>query len=393
MAPGTKPLLLLIDGHSLAFRSFYAFAKGGDGGLSTKEGVPTSVTYGFLKALLDNCKGLKPNGLVVAFDTAEPTFRHEADAAYKAHRDVAPEHFFTDLANLQQILAESLDIPLAMAPGFEADDVLGTLANRAANAGWRVRILSGDRDLFQLVDDERDIAVLYMGGGPYAKNSGPSEIRREGVIAKLGVTPEEVVDLKALTGDSSDNIPGVKGVGPKTAINLLKEFEHVDGIYAALEALELAGPKAKDPKGVLKGALVDKLRADRDNAYRSRMLAEILIDIPLPSEPRLELGAVKADALAGSLEELELYSLVKQVPNFAQLFSAVPPEPSEGSSPAGGKAVTAAINAVSAGETESSTAGATAPDQPDSKGLPALEPQLVTSAEALAALVEARLLA
>ena len=381
MAPGTKPLLLLIDGHSLAFRSFYAFAKGGDGGLSTKAGVPTSVTYGFLKALLDNCKGLKPNGLVVAFDTAEPTFRHEADAAYKAHRDVAPEHFFADLANLQQILAESLDIPLAMAPGFEADDVLGTLANRAANAGWRVRILSGDRDLFQLVDDERDIAVLYMGGGPYAKNSGPSEIRREGVIAKLGVTPEEVVDLKALTGDSSDNIPGVKGVGPKTAINLLKEFEHVDGIYAALEALELAGPKAKDPKGVLKGALVDKLRADRDNAYRSRMLAEILIDIPLPSEPRLELGAVKADALAGSLEELELYSLVKQVPNFAQLFSAVPPQPSERSSPAGGKAVTAAAQTATSGSPE-------AKPPEEAPALPALKPQLVTSPEALAALVQ-----
>nr|WP_242036423.1 DNA polymerase I [Cyanobium sp. FACHB-13342] len=384
-------MLLLIDGHSLAFRSFYAFSKGGDGGLSTKAGVPTSVTYGFLKALLDNCKGLKPNGLVVAFDTAEPTFRHEADEAYKAHRDEAPEHFFADLANLQQILAESLDIPLAMAPGYEADDVLGTLANRAANAGWRVRILSGDRDLFQLVDDDRDIAVLYMGGGPYAKNSGPSEIRREGVIAKLGVTPEEVVDLKALTGDSSDNIPGVKGVGPKTAINLLAAYDHVDGIYAALEALEQAGPKAKDPKGVLKGALVDKLRDDKDNAYRSRMLAEILTDIPLPSEPRLELGAVKAEALAGSLEELELYSLVKQVPNFAQLFSAVPPQPSEDSSPAGGKAVTAAANEVSAGatdrETNGASDGATAPDQPESKALPPLEPQLISSAEALAALV------
>ena len=376
MAPGTKPLLLLIDGHSLAFRSFYAFAKGGDGGLSTKAGVPTSVTYGFLKALLDNCKGLKPNGLVVAFDTAEPTFRHEADEAYKAHRDVAPEHFFADLANLQQILAESLDIPLAMAPGYEADDVLGTLANRAANAGWRVRILSGDRDLFQLVDDARDIAVLYMGGGPYAKNSGPTEIRREGVIAKLGVTPEEVVDLKALTGDSSDNIPGVKGVGPKTAINLLKEFEHVDGIYAALEQLEQAGPKAKDPKGVLKGALIDKLRADKGSAYRSRMLAEILTDIPLPSEPRLELGAVQADALAGSLEELELYSLVKQVPSFAQVFSAVPPQPSEAASPA-------ADNARTAGETKPSTN----PDQPDSKEPPSLQPQLITSPEALAALV------
>jgi len=388
VAPGTKPLLLLIDGHSLAFRSFYAFSKGGEGGLSTKAGVPTSVTYGFLKALLDNCKGLKPNGLVVAFDTAEPTFRHEADEAYKAHRDVAPEHFFADLANLQQILAESLDIPLAMAPGYEADDVLGTLANRAANAGWRVRILSGDRDLFQLVDDDRDIAVLYMGGGPYAKNSGPTEIRRDGVIAKLGVTPDEVVDLKALTGDSSDNIPGVKGVGPKTAINLLAAYDHVDGIYAALETLEQAGPKAKDPKGVLKGALIDKLRADKGSAYRSRMLAEILTDIPLPSEPRLELGAVQAEALAGSLEELELYSLVKQVPSFAQLFSAVPPQPSEVASPASGAASPAADNARTTGETERSTN----PDQPDrkepdSKEPPSLQPQLISSPKALAALV------
>ena len=165
MAP-PKPLLLLVDGHSLAFRSFYAFAKGGDGGLATKEGIPTSVTYGFLKALLDNCRGLQPQGLVIAFDTAEPTFRHEADEAYKAHRDVAPEHFFQDLRNLQGILASSLDLPLCMAPGYEADDVLGTLANRAANTGWQVRILTGDRDLFQLVDDQRQIAVLYMGGGP-----------------------------------------------------------------------------------------------------------------------------------------------------------------------------------------------------------------------------------
>jgi len=345
VAPSPKPLLLLIDGHSLAFRSYYAFTKGGDGGLSTQAGIPTSVTYGFLKALLDNCKGLQPDGLVVAFDTAEPTFRHEADAAYKAHRDEAPEEFFQDLANLQRILAEGLDIPLAMAPGYEADDVLGTLANRAANQGWRVRILSGDRDLFQLVDDERDIAVLYMGGGPYAKNSGPTEMRREGVLAKLGVTPEEVVDLKALTGDSSDNIPGVRGVGPKTAINLLAAYDHVDGIYAALEELEQAGPKAKDPKEVLKGALLQKLREGRDNAYRSRMLAEILVDIPLPEEPRLALGSVNSAVLAGSLEELELHSLAKQVGKFAQLFSATPPEPGEGASPAGGAAIPAAEEA------------------------------------------------
>ena len=389
-ANGEKPLLLLIDGHSLAFRSFYAFSKGGDGGLSTQAGVPTSVTYGFLKALLDNCRGLQPQGVVIAFDTAEPTFRHEADEAYKAHRDEAPEHFFQDLENLQQILKESLDIPLCLAPGYEADDVLGTLANRAANGGWRVRILSGDRDLFQLVDDARDIAVLYMGGGPYAKNSGPTEIRREGVIAKLGVTPEEVVDLKALTGDSSDNIPGVKGVGPKTAINLLAAYAHVDGIYAALEELEQAGPKAKDPKGVLKGALIGKLAADKENAYRSRMLAEILVDIPLPEEPRLGLGAVKADALASSLEELELHSLARQVPSFARLFSANPPElPAIPSAAPTGKKAKGAAAIEAAGD------AATSADNPDgaqassaATNTPTLEPQLITTPEALAALME-----
>ncbi|MFN5695888.1 MAG: 5'-3' exonuclease H3TH domain-containing protein, partial [Cyanobacteriota bacterium] len=309
----TRPMLLLVDGHSLAFRSFYAFSKGGEGGLSTREGIPTSVTYGFLKAILDHCRGLTPQGVVIAFDTAEPTFRHEADEAYKAHRDEAPEHFFQDLGNLQRILREALDLPLCMAPGYEADDVLGTLANRAADQGWRVRILSGDRDLFQLVDDQRDIAVLYMGGGPYAKNSGPMEIRREGVIAKLGVPPEDVVDLKALTGDSSDNIPGVKGVGPKTAITLLREHNNLDGIYAALDALA----EEKNGKGALKGALRTKLAGDRENAYRSRMLAEILVDIPLPEEPRLELGEVNSERLVESLTELELYSLVRQADFFA----------------------------------------------------------------------------
>jgi DNA polymerase-1 len=401
-----RPLLLLIDGHSLAFRSYYALTKGGEGGLSTREGVPTSVTYGFLKALLDHCKGLQPQGLVVAFDTAEPTFRHQADDTYKAHRDEAPEAFFQDLANLQTILQESLDIPLCMAPGYEADDVLGTLANQAANEGWRVRILSGDRDLFQLVDDSRDIAVLYMGGGPYARNSGPLEVRREGVVAKLGVTPEEVVDLKALTGDSSDNIPGVKGVGPKTAINLLAAYQHLDGIYQALAELEQGGAKAKDPKGVLKGALIGRMQEGRDKAYLSRMLAEILVDIPLPQPPRLRLGAVDCDALRTSLEELELHSLARQVERFAALFSAEPPAPEAppaGASAAASKPAKRATLGKEQASPHPEPSGAphsTGSEQPGSLPAdsepqdrqqsepPALVPQLITTPEALAELVE-----
>ncbi|MEB3270050.1 MAG: 5'-3' exonuclease H3TH domain-containing protein, partial [Synechococcus sp.] len=413
-----RPLLLLIDGHSLAFRSYYAFSKGSDGGLSTQAGVPTSVTYGFLKALLDTCRGLRPDGLVVAFDTAEPTFRHQADDAYKAHRDEAPEAFFQDLQNLQRILQEGLDLPLVMAPGYEADDVLGTLANRAADQGWRVRILSGDRDLFQLVDDARDIAVLYMGGGPYARNSGPSETRRDQVIARLGVPPEDVVALKALTGDSSDNIPGVRGVGPKTAINLLAAYDHIDGIYAALDALEQAGPRARDPKGVLKGALLQKLRDDRENAYRSRMLAEILVDIPLPQEPRLKLGTVNSAALAGCLEELELYSLARQVGRFAELFSAELPAAASATSPAapggspsgaealsgtaaapvsgapvsGGVASMGIASTAAAHGLAADAATAAAEPVPEPGGIPELRPELISTAAALEALL-ARLLA
>ncbi|MFZ9753056.1 MAG: DNA polymerase I [Cyanobium sp.] len=391
-------MLLLVDGHSLAFRSFYAFAKGGEGGLSTKEGVPTSVTYGFLKALLDNCRGLAPQGVVIAFDTAEPSFRHQADAAYKAHREVAPEHFFADLDNLRRILAEDLDLALCEAPGYEADDVLGTLARSAAGEGWRVRILSGDRDLFQLVDDAQDIAVLYMGGGPYAKGSGPVEVRRQEVIARLGVPPEDVVDLKALTGDSSDNIPGVRGVGPKTAAGLLQENGNLDGIYAALDSLE--GEKAS--KGVLKGALRQKLADGRESAFRSRMLAEILVDVPLPSQPRLALGAVRSEGLARSLQELELYSLVKQVGQFERIFSAAPPAAAE-AAPATGAA---APLPAPAGEAAAAGAGAAArapaagaPAAPPDPGpaatpspVPELRPQLIQSDEHLRTLLQ-RLLA
>ncbi len=314
-----KPTLLLIDGHSLAFRSFYAFSKGGEGGLTTKDGFPTSVTYGFLKSLLDNCKSIKPKGITIAFDTAEPTFRHKEDPNYKANRDVAPDIFFQDLDQLEDILKGSLNLSICKAPGYEADDVLGTLANDAAEKGWSVRILSGDRDLFQLVDDKRDIAVLYMGGGPYAKSGNPKLINEEGVREKLGVNPSKVIDLKALTGDSSDNIPGVKGVGPKTAINLLNENNDLDGVYKSLQELEKEGEKAQ--RGAIKGAVRLKLKADKDNAYLSRKLAEILIKIPIKPKIDHNLEGINESKLAENLEKLELYSLLKQVSTFKALFS------------------------------------------------------------------------
>ncbi len=314
-----KPILLLVDGHSLAFRSFYAFSKGVDGGLTTKEGFPTSVTYGFLKSLLDNCKNISPEGVCITFDTEKPTFRHQLDPNYKANRDVAPDVFFQDIEQLEIILNESLNIPIFKSPGYEADDLLGTIANDAVTKGWCVNILSGDRDLFQLVDDKKDIYVLYMGGGPYAKSGNPILMNENGVKEKLGVHPNRVVDLKALTGDSSDNIPGIKGVGPKTAINLLKENDTLDGIYKALDDIEKN--KDKKYKGFIKGSVIEKLNRDKYNAYLSRDLAKINTEVPLLLVNGYELKNVNQDSLYKYLQNLELSTLIRQIDLFKSTFS------------------------------------------------------------------------
>ena len=314
-----KPILLLVDGHSLAFRSFYAFSKGIDGGLTTKEGFPTSVTYGFLKSLLDNCKNISPEGVCITFDTEKPTFRHELDPNYKANRDVAPDVFFQDIEQLEIILEESLNLPIFKSPGYEADDLLGTIANDASSKGWCVNILSGDRDLFQLVDDQKDIYVLYMGGGPYAKSGNPTLMNENGVKEKLGVAPERVVDLKALTGDSSDNIPGIKGVGPKTAINLLKENDTLDGIYQALDKIQQN--KDKKYKGFIKGSVIEKLRNDKHNAFLSRDLAKINTEVPLILSNGYELKNINQELLSESLKKLELSTLLRQIDIFNSTFS------------------------------------------------------------------------
>ncbi len=314
-----KPILLLVDGHSLAFRSFYAFSKGIDGGLTTKEGFPTSVTYGFLKSLLDNCKNISPEGVCITFDTEKPTFRHELDPNYKANRDVAPDVFFQDIEQLEIILEESLNLPIFKSPGYEADDLLGTIANDASSKGWCVNILSGDRDLFQLVDDQKDIYVLYMGGGPYAKSGNPTLMNENGVKEKLGVAPERVVDLKALTGDSSDNIPGIKGVGPKTAINLLKENDTLDGIYKALDNIQQNNDKKY--RGFIKGSVIEKLKNDKHNAFLSRDLAKINTEVPLILSDCYELKNINQELLSESLQKLELSTLLRQIDIFNSTFS------------------------------------------------------------------------
>ncbi|UZQ54910.1 DNA polymerase I [Trichothermofontia sichuanensis B231] len=317
------PLLLLVDGHSLAFRSYYAFAKSREGGLRTTTGIPTSICYGFLKTLLEVVQTEAPAAIGVAFDRGEPTFRHEADATYKAGRPETPEDFIPDLENLQALL-QALQLPILTAPGYEADDVLGTLAQRATAAGYRVKILSGDQDLFQLVDADRGISILHLSGAFAQRGKAvlPQEFGPAEVEAKLGIRPEQVVDYKALCGDASDNIPGVRGIGPKTAVQLLKEYGSLAQIYQSLPAI--------------KPALRQKLVEQQEAARHSQYLAQIQLNVPLAIDlETLRLTGFASERVEPILEKLEFRSFLNQIQALQQQLGGSP-------ATAGGVALTSA---------------------------------------------------
>jgi len=312
--PVSKPLLLLVDGHSLAFRAYYAFAKNRDGGLKTAQGVPTSICFGFLRSLLDTIEALNPQGVAIAFDTAAPTFRHAADATYKGTRAETPDDFIPDIQNLQRLL-QAFGFTVLTAPGFEADDILGTLSRQAVQAGYAAKILSGDRDLFQLVDDDRRVLYLSNAYGRGSRTGQALEFDRAAVVEKLGIPPEQVIDFKALCGDSSDNIPGVKGIGEKTAVKLLATYPTLDAIYAAIDA--------DDPN--LKGATRNKLAADREAAYHSQFLATIRQDIPIAvTLADCTLQGFVEEQVTPILAELELYSFLNTVVRLQERLGGQP---------------------------------------------------------------------
>ncbi|MBF2098381.1 MAG: DNA polymerase I [Gloeomargaritaceae cyanobacterium C42_A2020_066] len=301
-----QPVLLLIDGHSLAFRAFYAFARGRDGGLRTSTGIPTSVSFGFLKTLLEVLQQENATHLAIAFDVGEPTFRHQADATYKDGRPETPPDFHPDVANLQAVLA-ALNLTTLKLPGFEADDILGTLAIRAAQAGYAVKILSGDQDLFQMVDPDQGIGVLHLGGS----GGRPTPCDPAAVEAKLGIRPDQVVDYKALCGDSSDNIPGVRGIGPKTAVSLLKTWGTLENLYAHLEQL----PASQR----------EKLAAGREAAFHAQFLARIHRDVPLEVDlDACQLRGFDLAAVQPWLEKLEFQSFLRQLRQLQTRLGGVP---------------------------------------------------------------------
>jgi DNA polymerase I len=373
----SRPVFLLVDGHSLAFRSYFAFAKGRDGGLRTSTGIPTSVSFGFTKALLEVMEIEKPEYVAVAFDLGEKTFRHEADQTYKEGRPEAPEDFQPDLMNLQELLS-ALHLPIFTAAGYEADDVIGTLARRASNEGYRVKILTGDRDMFQLVDADQNVTVLYISTNYGQRTTSlPREFGTEQVKEKMGVLPSQVVDFKALCGDTSDNIPGVKGIGEKTAVSLLTTYGSLDQIYASIADI--------------KGAVRKKLEEGAEAARHSQYMAQIHLDVPLDlTLADCKLQPIDESAVLPLLEKLEFRTFLSKIRKIQHQFNGGEvdsgTEFSESSGVAAAQTATEDFPIFEDGDLDFFTAAETEAAQ---KEVPLeIHPQIIDSTEQLEALLK-----
>ena len=262
--------LVLIDGNSLLNRAFYATPV-----FSTRDGRPTNAIFGFIKLLFKVLSDVKPQYLIVAFDLKAPTFRHKMFDGYKATRKPMPDELAAQVEPLKELLAE-MHIAMCSKEGLEADDIIGTLSNKFDVHSY---IYTGDRDSYQLVDEKTDVCFTRKGVSDLIKlNAGNFR-------AEVGLDPAQIVDLKALMGDKSDNIPGVPGIGEKTARGLIEKYGSLDGVYANL--------------GEIKGAVKTKLEDNRQSAYLSYKLAkidrncDIDIDISVCTPPQRFSAAVK----------------------------------------------------------------------------------------------------
>ncbi|HMX72892.1 MAG TPA: DNA polymerase I [Anaerolineales bacterium] len=285
------PTLYLIDGHALAYRMYFALtAGGGSQRWQNSKGEPTAGIYGFARELVRVLEQEKPEYLAVAFDVGK-TFRDDIFPEYKGTREKMPDDLRPQIERIRQMV-DMFNIPRLEMDGYEADDVLGSAARIAAKKGLGVKIITGDRDLLQLVNER---TAVYLAG------DDQTYITDADVIKKLGVRPTQVVDYKAIVGDTSDNIPGVKGVGEKTAIALLEKFGTLDAIYANLDQVE----------NRWKG----KFEASKDAAYMSYKLAKIEVDLKI--DLNLDHAAVRpfdSSALAAFFQEMEFKTLLNKLP-------------------------------------------------------------------------------
>ncbi|HKZ35696.1 MAG TPA: 5'-3' exonuclease H3TH domain-containing protein [Patescibacteria group bacterium] len=283
--------LVLVDGHAVVFRAYYAFPAT----LTTRSGEQINAVYGFASILLNVLRDLKPTHVAVAFDLDKPTFRHLEYVDYKAQRPEVDVELTDQLERVRQVVT-ALNIPIFQVEGFEADDVIGTLGKQAQAKKIDTVIVTGDQDAMQLVNGHIKVYVPARGLKP-AKIYGEAEVKE-----RYGLTPKQIIDLKALSGDVSDNIPGIHGVGPKTATKLLQEYNDVDGIYKKIEKIT--------------GSLKQKLVDGYEEAERGKKLATIVLDVPITLDLKAcELKNYDKRKVMDLFEELGFKSLYKRLPD------------------------------------------------------------------------------
>ena len=281
--------LLVLDGNSILNRAFYGIKL-----LTTKDGRFTNGIYGFLTMLKKLCDETEPDGIAIAFDRSEPTFRHKEYAGYKAQRKGMPEELAQQLPELKELLRQ-MGYHLLECAGYEADDILGTLARACRESGEECVIATGDRDSLQLVGDGVTVRLAATKfGQPHVTVYDEQKIREE-----YGVAPPQMIDIKAIQGDSSDNIPGVAGIGPKGAGELVQKYHDLDSIYENLETLDI------------KEGMRRRLREGKESAYLSRELGTICSTVPIDTELSHYLPKKQdREAAARLMAKLELFSLI-----------------------------------------------------------------------------------
>ena len=284
-----RPLLMLIDGPSLVYRGYFALPP-----LTMSDGTLVNAVFGFLQIVLRGMQDVKPDFAIVSFDVGKPQFRFDAFPDYKKGRPSMPDDLRGQFPIVREIAA-MMGMPTRELEGFEADDVIGTLSKKATAQGVDTMIVSGDLDGLQLVDDHVRLLTTRMG---VAATVIYDEAR---VMERYGLRPDQMLDYKALKGDTSDNIPGVPGVGEKTASSLLQQFGTLDGIYEHLDEV--------------KGKMRDRLAEHRESAFMSREIGRIITDLPVELElEEARTGRYDRRAVAQRLRELEFRSLIDRLP-------------------------------------------------------------------------------
>jgi len=304
--------LIVFDGNSILNRAFYGVRP-----LSNRAGLPTNAVFGFVNILrraIDSVGG-SPAYAAIAFDRREPTFRHEACDFYKANRKGMPEELAVQMPYAKRV-AEALGLAVVELAGFEADDLLGTLAQNFSSRGVECVLVTGDRDSYQLVNDRVTVHL--------AANNETRIMDAKAIYEQYGVSPKQLIEVKALMGDTSDNIPGVAGIGEKTALKLIATYGDVEGVYGAIDEI--------------KGAQRDKLLAGKEMAFTSRFLAEIRLDAPIdPAPEAYAFRAPNVPALRELYTELEFRKFIEQLPE--EEAPAVQAEMPEQTEPADAKTV------------------------------------------------------